>query len=81
MDKNNKEPRYIRGKYTQAQSEANERYRAKAYDEIKIRVPKGEKAKLQEFAAEHKTSLNSLFVDGVYRLIYEIEHPEDENNK
>ncbi len=76
MEEEKKEPRYIRGKYTQAQKEATMRYNAKAYDEIKVRVPKGEKAKLQEFAAEHNTSLNALFTEAVYNLIYEMEHPE-----
>ena len=60
MDTEKKEPRYIRGKYTQAQKEASMRYNAKAYDEIKLRVPKGEKANLQEFAAEHHTSESVL---------------------
>ena len=76
MAEEKKEPRYIRGKYTQAQKEANMRYNAKAYDEIKLRVPKGEKDKLQEFSAEHNTSLNALFTEAVYKFIYELEHPE-----
>ena len=80
MDTEKKEPRYIRGKYTQAQKEANMRYNAKAYDEIKLRVPKGEKAKLQEFAAEHNTSLNALFIEAVYKLIGEIELQESGNS-
>ena len=81
MAEEKKEPRYIRGKYTQAQKEANMRYNAKAYDEIKLRVQKGEKAKLQEFAAEHNTSLNALFTEAVYKLIGEIELQEIEAKK
>ena len=81
MAEEKKEPRYIRGKYTQAQKEANMRYNAKAYDEIKLRVPKGEKANLQEFAAEHHTSLNALFIEAVYKLIGEIELQEIEAKK
>lgn len=80
METEKKEPRYIRGKYTQAQKEANMRYNAKAYDEIKLRVPKGEKAKLQEFAAEHNTSLNALFIEAVYKLIGEIELQESDGS-
>jgi len=76
MDNEKKEPKYIRGKYTPAAKEATKRYQAKAYDEIKVRVPKGVKANLQEFAAEHNTSLNALFTEAVYKLIYEMEHPE-----
>lgn len=36
-----KEPKYIRGKYSQGQKEATAKYNAKAYDEIKVRVRKG----------------------------------------
>lgn len=43
---------------TQAQIDAHERYNAKAYDELKIRVPKGRKATLQGQAAESGLSLN-----------------------
>ena len=32
---------------SEARRKANERYNAKAYDEIKVRVPKGHKAELQ----------------------------------
>ena len=81
MDKEKKEPKYIRGKYTPAAKEATKRYQAKAYDEIKVRVPKGQKANLQEFAAEHNTSLNALFIEAVYKLIGEIELQEIEAQK
>lgn len=81
MEEEKKEPRYIRGKYTQAAKEATKRYQAKAYDDIKIRVPKGDKAVLQEFAANHGYSLNALFTDAVYMLMSQIEEEEaNENN-
>lgn len=32
---------------TEARRKANEKYNAKAYDEIKVRVPKGHKAELK----------------------------------
>ena len=35
---------------SEARRKANERYNAKAYDEIKVRVPKGHKAELQAHA-------------------------------
>lgn len=71
MDK--KEPKYIRGKYTSAAKEATKRYQAKTYDEIKVRVPKGNKALLQKFASNHNYSLNALFNAAVDLLIMEIE--------
>jgi len=36
------------------------KYRAKAYDQINIVVPKGKKADIQAFAAEHGESLNGF---------------------
>ena len=35
---------------SEARRKANERYNAKAYDEIKVRVPKGHKSELQAHA-------------------------------
>ena len=37
---------------SEARRKANERYNAKAYDEIKVRVPKGHKAELQAHAEQ-----------------------------
>ncbi len=54
-------------KYTEARKRANEKYNAKAYDEIKIRVYKGEKDKIKLYAQEHGESLNAF----INRAIYE----------
>ena len=46
-------------KYSEAQKKAVAKYNAKAYDEIKTRVPKGKKEVLQAIAKEQGISLNS----------------------
>lgn len=43
---------------SKARHKANERYNAKAYDEIKVRVGKGQKEVIQSKAAERGESLN-----------------------
>lgn len=45
---------------TEARRKANEKYNAKAYDEIKVRVPKGRKADLQLHAEQRGESLNGF---------------------
>ncbi|WP_346705089.1 hypothetical protein [uncultured Agathobaculum sp.] len=45
---------------TEARRKANEKYNAKAYDEIKVRVPKGRKAELQAYAEQRGESLNGF---------------------
>ena len=41
-------------------SAVKDRYNAKAYDDIRLRVPKGQKDKIQAFAAENGESLNGF---------------------
>lgn len=43
-----------------ARRKANEKYNAKAYDEIKIRVSKGKKDNIKEHANNQGESLNSF---------------------
>ena len=45
---------------SEARRKANEKYNAKAYDEIKVRVPKGRKAELQAHAEQRGESLNGF---------------------
>lgn len=45
---------------TEARRKANEKYNAKAYDEIKVRVSKGRKAELQAHADQRGESLNGF---------------------
>ena len=39
------------------------------YDEIKVRVPKGEKDVLKQYAKDHYRSLNGLILDAVYTYL------------
>lgn len=48
--------------YSKAQMEASNRYRAKAYDQLNIQVPKGERERYKAQAAAHGLSLNAYIV-------------------
>lgn len=50
-------------RYSEAQNKATQKYIKKAYDEIKIRVPKGSKAKYQTLAASKGPSLNQYIIN------------------
>lgn len=41
-------------------SAVKDRYNAKAYDEIKVRVPKGHKDVVKAYAEKHRESLNGF---------------------
>lgn len=41
-------------------SAVKNRYNAKAYDQLPIRIPKGKKAAVEEYAAAHQESVNGL---------------------
>lgn len=43
-----------------SQTQASAKYNAKAYEEIKLRVKKGNKEKIKRYAAEHGESLNGF---------------------
>lgn len=45
---------------SEAQKRATKKWRKENYDEIKIRIPKGEREKIKEFAAEKGESLNGF---------------------
>ena len=49
---------------SEARHRANEKYNAKAYDEIKLRVAKGEKERIQTWARQHGSgSVNSYIIE------------------
>ena len=52
---------------SEARHRANEKWNAKAYDEIKVRVPKGDKERIQAFAQEKGETVNGF----INRLIME----------
>ena len=45
---------------SEARHRANEKWNAKAYDEIKVRVPKGDKEKIQSYAQSHGETVNGF---------------------
>lgn len=46
--------------YSESQKKAVAKYNAKAYDELKIRVPKGKKDTIKDFAASKGKSINEF---------------------
>lgn len=73
-----KEPKYIRGKYSQGQKEATAKYNAKTYDEIKVRVKKGNKEGLKTIAAMFDMSLNNFILNAIDFYIDELEKQASE---
>lgn len=49
--------------YTQAQNKATQRYIKKAYDDIKVRVPKGKREYYKAYAEAKGKSLNELIIE------------------
>ena len=52
---------------SEARHRANEKWNAKAYDEIKVRVPKGAKDRIRTFAESNGETVNGM----INRLITE----------
>lgn len=63
---------------TKAHIRATEKYNAKAYDEIKLRVKKGEKATLQAIAAEQGMSVNSFITSAID---YYLQHNKSDHDQ
>jgi predicted HicB family RNase H-like nuclease len=49
--------------YSDAQKEATARYNKKTYDRIEIKVKKGQKDKIFQYAAQHGKSVTQFIVD------------------
>lgn len=52
-------------KASEARIRANAKYNAKAYDDLKIRIPKGKREQLKEYAEQQGLSLNSFIKDAI----------------
>ncbi len=52
-------------KISEARHRANEKYNAKAYDEIKLRVPKGQKEVIQAAAQQAGESVNAYVAEAI----------------
>ena len=55
--------------YTKARKKANEKYLKESVEDIRIRVPKGNKAKVQEHASTMGESMNSFVVRAINETI------------
>ena len=51
--------------YTEARKKANEKYLKESVEDIRIRIPKGDKAKVQEHAASMGESTNAFVVRAI----------------
>ena len=51
--------------YTEANKKATMKYIKNNYDEIKVRVPKGNKAVIQKYADELSISLNRFVISSI----------------
>ena len=51
--------------YTEARKKANEKYLKESVEDIRIRVPKGDKAKVQEHATSMGESTNAFVVRAI----------------
>ena len=67
---------------SKAQLRANKKYQEEKLEEIKFRVPKGKKAKIQEHAKRHGESTNAFILRAVDETIQldenknnDIQHP------
>lgn len=49
--------------YSDAQKEATARYNKKAYDRIEIKVKKGRKKEIFDYAEKHHKSVNQFIID------------------
>lgn len=56
-------------KYTEARKRANEKYNAKAYEQIQLRVKTGEKDVIAAHAAKMGESVNAFITKAIYEKI------------
>ena len=54
-------------RYTEAQKKSAKKYLRDKVEDIRIRVPKGEKQKIKEFAEAQEKSLNQFIYDLIKR--------------
>lgn len=64
---------------TDARRKASAKYLKESVEDIRIRVPKGDKAKVQEHAASMGESMNSFAVQTIYEKIYSVTLPLDQS--
>lgn len=65
--------------YTKASGQAVNRYSKKAYDDVRVRVKKGQKELIQKRAEELNKSVNSYIVDLIEEDMREGNKPLDDS--
>ena len=58
-------PEEKKSRYTEAQAKAAKKYLKESVEDIRIRVPKGDKARVQEHAAIMDESMNSFVIRAI----------------
>ena len=56
-------------RYTEAQKKSADKYLKEKVEDIRIRVPKGEKQLIKDYAEKQGKSLNKFIVDLIYKEI------------
>lgn len=54
-----------KGRYTEAQKRSAEKYLQEKVEDIRIRVPKGQKAEIKAYAEAQGKSLNQFIIDAI----------------
>lgn len=62
-------PNEKKSRYTKAQAKAAKKYLKESVEDIRIRVPKGNKAKVQKHAASKGESMNSFVIRAIDETI------------
>lgn len=55
--------------YTEARKKANEKYLKESVEDIRIRVPKGQKAVIREYAKKKEESMNAFIIRAINETI------------
>ena len=58
---------------SKAQQKAVSKYMKENYDEIKIRIPKGQKEKIQAYAKAQNQSVNAFIWEAIQKIIFTIQ--------
>ena len=61
--------------YSDAHNKAVQRYIAKAYDQVSLRIPKGQREKIQLHADQQGKSLNKYITDLIEEDMEKAGHP------
>lgn len=56
-------------RYTEAQARSAAKYLKESVDEIRIRVPKGEKEQIRNHAEQHGESMNGFIVRSIHEAM------------